>query len=111
MTSTEKTKTDYYLTRLMTVRAATGAGIALCLLTVFLWGIEPDPLWPKYWMLRPYIIVPLAGATGGICFHILDRYFYGAGWKRVLANICGVIIYIIGLWLGSVLGLDGTLWN
>ena len=31
--------------------------------------------------------------------------------KKLLANIASLLVYTIGLWLGTVLGLDGTLWN
>lgn len=42
---------------------------------------------------------------------ILHKYYYEGGWKKILANIFSVIIFIIGLWLGSVLGLSGTYWD
>lgn len=34
-----------------------------------------------------------------------------AGLNKIAATILSVIIFIIGLWMGIVLGLDGTLWD
>jgi hypothetical protein len=89
-----------------------GAGIALILISIFLYGVHhPKPEWGKFWMIRPLIIVPLAGATGGLVYYFLDRFTDQGGWKKALAIAASVIIYLIGLWMGFVLGLDGTLWN
>lgn len=89
-----------------------GAGIALLLINLLLLQVEePNPEWPKYWMLRPLIIVPLAGATGGAFYHFLGRIRQHGGWRNVFGIVLGLLIYIIGLWLGTVLGLAGTLWH
>jgi hypothetical protein len=93
-------------------RLLVGGGIALILITVFLLGAPaPNPAWPKLWMLRPLIIVPLAGATGGAVYHLLDHMRAKGGWSKVLTVILALIIYLIGLWMGMVLGLDGTWWD
>jgi hypothetical protein len=87
-----------------------GAGIALIPITLFLMGTgEPNPEWSKFWMLRPLIIVPIAGATGGACYYILVHHLLKN--QKVLAIILSVLIYFIGLWLGTVLGLAGTYWD
>ena len=99
-------------TALLSKRMLQGAGIALILIIVFLLQAgDPNPEWGKLWMIRPLIIVPLAGAMGGVFYYIMDRLLYHGGWKLVLANILSLIVYIIGLWLGTVLGLAGTFWN
>jgi hypothetical protein len=93
-------------------RMLQGAGIALVLITIFLLGAgEPNPGWGKLWMIRPLIIVPLAGAGGGIFYYLMDHLRYQGGWRKITANMLSLIVYIIGLWLGTVLGLDGTMWN
>lgn len=33
------------------------------------------------------------------------------GWQKWLAMVISVIGYLVAVWPGSVLGLDGTLWN
>jgi hypothetical protein len=89
-----------------------GGGIALVLTTFFLVTAgEPNPVWPKFWPVRPLIIVPLAGAMGGLCYYFMTQVFFKSGWRKLLAIVLSVIIYIIGFWLGFVLGFDGTYWN
>lgn len=88
-----------------------GAVIALALIIIFLIPTPPNHSYPKYWMVRPLIIVPFAGAMGGLCFYILDFLRIQGGWKKIIANVLSFFICLVGLWLGFVLGLDGTLWD
>jgi hypothetical protein len=89
-----------------------GGGIALFLILLFLLPIKnPNPDWPKFWMVRPIIVVTLAGAIGGVFYFFMDHLRYQGGWKKIAANVVSLLVYLIGLWLGVVLGLDGTLWN
>jgi hypothetical protein len=93
-------------------RMLQGAGIALILIGMFLLSVdEPDPSWPRLWMMKPLTIVPLAGALGGVFYYFMDNLRYQGGWKKTLAIILSLIGYIVVLWLGTVLGLDGTLWD
>ncbi|WP_461127488.1 potassium transporter KefB [Spirosoma aerophilum] len=93
-------------------RMLQGAGIALVLIVLFLLPVKnPNPNWPKLWMLKPLIVVPLAGAAGGVFFYFMDQLRYQGSWLKALANILSLLVYIIGLWLGAVLGLNGTLWD
>jgi hypothetical protein len=93
-------------------RALLGGGIALALISIFLLGVgEPNPAWGKLWMMKPLIIVPLAGALGGVFYYFINHRPYQKGWRKILVTIASLIVYIIGLWLGTVLGLDGTLWD
>jgi hypothetical protein len=88
-----------------------GSGVALLLIIIFLSGGNPNPAWPKLWIVRPLIIVPLAGAAGGACYYFLNRLHTQHGWNRALTLILSLVVYLIGLWLGTVLGLDGTYWD
>lgn len=88
-----------------------GAAIALLLITAFVLPVEGNPAWGKLWKIRPMVIVPIAGAVGGGIFYLLRHLAYQGGWKKVLVTALGALVYIIGLWLGTVLGLDGTLWD
>jgi hypothetical protein len=89
-----------------------GAGIGLLLISMFLISAgEPNPEWGKLWMLKPLIIVPLAGAMGGLCNYFIVHFHYLAGLNKTIAIILSVIIFFIGLWLGTVLGLNGTMWD
>ncbi len=88
-----------------------GAGIALLVISFFVFGVdEANPAWGKFWMIRPLIITPLAGAMGG-AFYSFMYYQSSRGFNRTLAIISSLVVYFIGLWLGTVLGLAGTMWN
>ncbi len=93
-------------------RMLVGAGIGLLLISLFLLSAgEPNPEWGKLWMIRPLIIVPLAGAMGGLCNYFIVQFHSQVGLNKTIAMILSVIVFIVGLWLGIVLGLDGTMWN
>jgi hypothetical protein len=90
---------------------AIGAGIAFLVISFFVFGVDaPHPEWSKYWRIRPLIITPLAGAAGG-AFYAFMTYLSTRGLNRTLAVILSIAVYLVGLWLGTVLGLDGTMWD
>lgn len=89
-----------------------GAVIAFLSIALFLLPIQnPNPEWGKFWMVKPFILVTLAGAVGGAIFHFIAKMGPQNGSKKTMAVIASILIYIIGLWIGTVLGLDGTLWD
>lgn len=93
-------------------RMLLGAGLGLAVIGFFLLSVEhPDPSWPSSWMVRPLIVVPLAVAGAGLCFHFLDKYRYEHHWNKTVITILGFVGHLIALWMGMVVGLDGTLWN
>src|SRR6188768_1386940 len=86
-----------------------GAGIALLVISFFVFGIDhPRPEWWKFWMIRPLIVTPLAGAMGGAFYAFMD-YQRSRSFNKTLAVILSIIVYLIGLWLGIVLGLAGIM--
>jgi len=113
MTQSKHLTTQLLNTATIGKRALLGAGIAYVLITIFLLvpGVTTDPNWPKFWMIKPLLIVPLAGAGGGVFYHFMDIFREQKGWKKIVANVVCVVAYIIALWLGTVLGLNGTLWD
>ncbi|WP_423146641.1 hypothetical protein [Rubrolithibacter danxiaensis] len=89
-----------------------GAGIGLILISFFVFGVdEPNPEWPKLWFIKPLIVTPAAGAMGGAFYYLMDHLSSRGRLDKTLAIILSVIVFIIGLWLGTVLGLDGTMWD
>lgn len=89
-----------------------GGLIALVLISLFLLGASnPHPAWGEFWMIKPLIVVPLAGAAGGAFFSFVDPFHYRSTWKKALALLVCLLVFMIGLWLGTVLGLNGTYWN
>ncbi len=96
----------------ITKRMLQGAMPALVLVLLFLSGTgEPKPDWGPYWMLRPLVVVPIAGAMGGVFYYYLEHLRAMGGGMKVLAIIFSLIGYIIAIWLGFVLGFNGTYWN
>lgn len=93
-------------------RIGHGAGIGFILILLFLLGAgEPEPEWPKLWMIKPLLMVPAAGALGGVFYYKMDHLRCQGGWREALAYILSLIVFIIVLWLGTVLGLNGTMWD
>ena len=88
-----------------------GGGVGLLVISFFVFGVdEANPEWGKLWMIRPLIITPVAGALGGAFYYLMD-HLTSKGLNRTVAVILSLAVFIIGLWLGIVLGLDGTMWN
>jgi hypothetical protein len=93
-------------------RMLQGGAIAFILIVLFLANAgAPDPAWPKLWMVKPLLMVPFAGALGGAYYYIMDHLREEGGWSIVLANLLSLVGYVIVLWLGVVLGLNGTMWD
>jgi hypothetical protein len=93
-------------------RMAQGAIIGLVLISAFLISAgKGRPEWGNWWMIRPLIIVPFAGAVGGAIYYYMDQVRSKGGWNRIVADLISIIIFLIGIWMGSILGLSGTYWN
>lgn len=93
-------------------RMTVGAAIGFVLISLFLLSAgEPNPEWGSLWMIRPLIVVPLAGAMGGLCNYFIVHFHSLVGLHKIIAIIISVVVFIIGLWMGTVLGLAGTMWN
>jgi hypothetical protein len=89
-----------------------GAGIGLVLISFSLISTgEGKPEWVPFWKIRPLIMVPFAGAMGGLCNYYIFYFRNQFGVNKVIATMVSVLVCIIGLWMGIVLGLDGTLWD
>ena len=89
-----------------------GAVIGLIIISLFVFEIEkPDSAWGRFWRVRPLIIEPLAGAFGGLFFHFMNYMASKGAIHKTMALVLGIVVFIMVLWLGIVVGLDGTMWN
>jgi hypothetical protein len=89
-----------------------GSGIGLILISMFVFGVDnPNPGWGKLWMIKPLIITPLAGAMGGVFFYFMNYLSSIGSINKILAIVLSAIVFIVALWFGIVLGLNGTMWN
>jgi len=112
MTQQNNTTTKQLHRSSLSKRMSQGACIGLVLITLFLTGAgKPNPEWGKLWMIKPLLMVPFAGAMGGLFYFCTDHFREQGGWMKIGANIISLLIFIVGLWLGFVLGLNGTMWN
>lgn len=92
-------------------RMLIGGTIALILIALFIFPVTAKPEWGSLWMVRPLIVVSLAGAAGGACNYFLVNWSNQNRLNKILAYVLSFIIFVFGLWIGTVLGLNGTLWN
>ena len=92
-------------------RALIGGSIALVLISLLIFGAQAETVWPKLWFVRPLIIVPLAGASGGAFYHFMDKKFPQKGWLKGFSIVISMFVYAVALWMGTIIGLDGTLWD
>lgn len=96
----------------MIIRMLIGAGIALAIILTFVLGVDQsNPEWHKTWWVRPLVITPLAGAAGGLFFHFMYELGKEGTLKKIVFAVIGLTGYLVALWLGTVLGLAGTMWN
>ncbi|WP_037325032.1 hypothetical protein [Salinimicrobium terrae] len=93
-------------------RMLTGALIGFVFITFFVIGVDnPDHEWPEYWKARPMIVVPITGAIAGAFFDFMHLLRRQGGALKLLGIILSLFGCLIILWLGSVYGLAGTLWD
>lgn len=93
-------------------RMLIGGVIGLVLISLFLISADDaDPTWNRLWFIKPLIITPIAAAMGGGFHFYVDKIFSSNNWSSVLAFTLGTLGFVVALWLGTVLGLDGTYWN
>lgn len=89
-----------------------GAGIGLLVISYFLvrsGGGAPE--WGRFWMIQPLVVCPFAGAMGGLCNYFIVHYRWVVGLNRIVAIALSTLVFIVGIWMGIVLGLNGTMWN
>ena len=114
MYSTKKPQPVLYSLHLASLakRIFLGGGVGLVLIALFLATADGnDPAWGRFWWVRPLVVVPLAGATAGTVYYLLDLLALQRGWNRIIMGMFGFVLLFVALWLGSVVGLDGTYWD
>lgn len=89
-----------------------GGLFGLALISLFLYSAdESKPEWGDYWMIRPLLFVSVAGALGGGFWYLMNFLRHRQNWNTPVVLIISLFGYIVALWLGMVLGLDGTWWD
>lgn len=89
-----------------------GGLIAFAIISIFVFGVDnAKPEWGRLWMLKPLILTPLAGAFGGLFFSLIIRLFKRSFTRRLIGMVLASVVFVIILWIGTVLGLNGTMWD
>ena len=64
------------------------------------------------WIWIPMLTVSIAGAIGGIIYHVLNDRLEVSNGKRWALIAFSILIHLIGFWLGMVFALAQVgLWN
>ena len=99
-------------TKIFNILSLIGIFIGLSITLLFVFGATGEqPQWGPHWWIRPIVIIPLAGWCSGFVFQLLYQKSKSSGKYQVIAVVLGVLLWLIGLWMGMVLGLDGTYWD
>lgn len=89
----------------------TGGIIALLLILAFLLPAgNPKPGWGSYWMVKPLLLVPVSGMAGGAIYYFITSRL-SSRITQIPATFLGIMVFLVTVWLGTVLGLNGTYWN
>lgn len=89
-----------------------GWAIGLVLITLLVLSADdPDPAWGPWWLVRPLVITPMASSLGMLAFFLRPLINPKTNFSRFIVFLASLIIYLVALWMGFVLGLDGTMWN
>lgn len=89
-----------------------GAAIGLAIISLFIFSVgDPNPEWGKYWRIKPLIITPLVSAFGFLSFFLNEYINPKTNAGKIIVFFVSLIAFIVAMWLGTVLGLNGTLWN
>jgi hypothetical protein len=93
-------------------RALQGAGIALILICIFILGAATANAEFGSWVVWPILAVTAGGAGGGIFYCLMDLLRTQGGWKKALANIASILVYIAALYCSLILALSALgLWD
>lgn len=89
-----------------------GALIGLVVISILLaTNRHSSPTWGKWWQLKPIFVVSLTGAfAGSLIYHIHPKKPFSK-WKLFLFLILSIVGFLVSIWFGIIVGLDGTLWN
>lgn len=85
--------------------AVLGAAAPFSLLAFIILSKE-DSL--ESWMLVPLILIPLAGAVGGVFFYLMGFVWFPFGKQKLIAIIFSTLMYFVAIWIGAVLAFNFT---
>lgn len=92
--------------------AIAGAVLALVLISILVFTVpNPNLAWGNFWFIKPLVITPFITSIGGVCFYFINTKKTNSKFLNLLLFLSSALILLFFIWIGTVLGLDGTLWN
>jgi len=89
-----------------------GALTGLAIISFFVFGTgQQNPAWPDNWRIRPLLVVPFAGAAAGLISYFSVTASTRLGMNKTIVWILAILFSLFVLWIGTILGLDGTMWD
>lgn len=96
----------------LSMAALTGVLIGFAIISFFVFGVDaPNPDWGSNWRIKPLILTPLASGLGAFLAYSFFKLGSRFGVNKAVAFILACIMFLVILWLGVVLGLNGTMWD
>jgi len=96
-------------------RALQGAGIAFLLVLVFLTiifstgsAMNGKTFLQGLWEFFPLTTASVGGAAGGVMYYLVVQAWSPAGWKKTIAVIIGILMYLVVVWISLVAGFAAT---
>ena len=96
-------------------RALQGAGIAAVLVILFLAIIfsvggvlNGKNFWQSIWEFFPLVTATVGGALGGVIYYLVVKAWYPGGWKKILATVVCILVYVLLVWLSLIAGFSAT---
>ncbi|PVH27025.1 hypothetical protein [Sphingobacterium corticibacter] len=88
-----------------------GAALGIFVVSPFIYGNTPhNDEWGFFWFIKPLVLIPLSGAVGGALYYLSTRYLQHILPKWLLMGM-GTLLLAVSIWIGAILGLNGTYWN
>jgi len=90
-----------------------GAGITFVLAAIFLSIIlsvgdllNGESFWKAAWLLVPLGTGVIGGTLGGSFYYLIVKWLNLTEWKKIMAIIISIMVYILLVWLSLIAGLS-----
>ncbi|SFA41428.1 hypothetical protein SAMN04488511_102319 [Pedobacter suwonensis] len=112
MTVQENLSEKKWFTHLLFKRMLLVGAIGLVMVGVFVIGAgKGDPAWGITWRIKPLLLTPLLGAFIGLLYDLTEPLRRIKGWIGTVFFVLSIFAVMVGLWMGLILGLNGTMWD
>ena len=71
----------------------------------------PKLSWGPNWYIKPMLVLSFVASIGSIPFYFANQYEASNHSKKILAYLGATLFLLFFIWIGIILGFDGTIWN